>query len=64
MFGWRHWNRGSQFQGTTLGARVRKWWWGVNNWSVPEKKEVVAVRQEAQRVEDFFVDRFGTSLGD
>ncbi|OQV05811.1 hypothetical protein CLAIMM_10481 [Cladophialophora immunda] len=65
MFGWRHWNRGSKFQGQTLGAKVRKWWWGVNNWKVPEaeaKKQ--SDRQVLQRVEDFFVDRFGTSLGD
>jgi Autophagy receptor ATG43 len=37
MFGWRFWNRGSKFSGQTLGARVRKWWWGVNNWKLPEQ---------------------------
>ena len=45
-----------------MGAKVRKWWWGVNNWKIPEKKE--AARQETQKMEDFFVDRFGSSLGD
>jgi len=35
MFGWRHWNRGSKFRGQSLGARIRKWWWGVNNWKLP-----------------------------
>ncbi|KAH0846383.1 hypothetical protein AYO21_07473 [Fonsecaea monophora] len=68
MFGWRHWNRGTKFQGQSLGARVRKWWWGVNNWKLPDteatrlKKQ--SDRQVLQKVEDFFVDRFGTSLGD
>ncbi|KIW70995.1 hypothetical protein PV04_03219 [Phialophora macrospora] len=65
MFGWRHWNRGSKFQGRSIGAKVRQWWWGVNNWKVPaEKKASESERQVAQRVEDFFVDRFGSSLGD
>lgn len=36
MTGWRFWNRGTKFQGQTFGARIRKWWWGVNNWKLPE----------------------------
>ena len=28
--GWRYMNRGTKFTGQTLGARVRKWWWGVS----------------------------------
>ncbi|RMZ86009.1 hypothetical protein DV737_g180, partial [Chaetothyriales sp. CBS 132003] len=35
MFGWRYWNRGSKFAGQSLGAKVRKWWWGFNNWKLP-----------------------------
>ncbi|RMZ89907.1 hypothetical protein DV736_g2862, partial [Chaetothyriales sp. CBS 134916] len=34
-FGWRYWNRGSKFSGQSLGAKVRKWWWGFNNWKLP-----------------------------
>ncbi|KAJ9603776.1 hypothetical protein H2200_011962 [Cladophialophora chaetospira] len=63
MFGWRHWNRGSKFQGRSLGSKVRKWWWGVNNWKIPETKKETD-RKVVQKVEDFFVDRFGSSLGD
>ncbi|PGH15761.1 hypothetical protein AJ79_02141 [Helicocarpus griseus UAMH5409] len=37
LTGWRYWNRGAQFTGRTLGSRVRRWWWGVNNWKIPEK---------------------------
>ncbi|KAF1952176.1 DUF1770-domain-containing protein [Byssothecium circinans] len=33
--GWRHWNRSSQFSGKTVGAKIRRWWWGVNNWKIP-----------------------------
>ncbi|KAL7275156.1 hypothetical protein RUND412_001918 [Rhizina undulata] len=36
--GWRAWNRGAKFRGASLGARVRRWWWGVNNWKLPREK--------------------------
>ncbi|KIW16739.1 hypothetical protein PV08_03928 [Exophiala spinifera] len=65
QFGWRHWNRGSKFQGRTLGARVRKWWWGVNNWKVPAAERNAAKdAQVLKQAEEFFVDRFGSALGD
>ncbi|OCK85070.1 DUF1770-domain-containing protein [Lepidopterella palustris CBS 459.81] len=38
LSGWRHWNRSSQFSGRSVGSRIRRWWWGVNNWTVPEGK--------------------------
>lgn len=57
--GWRYWNRGSQFTGKTLGARVRRWWWGVNGWKVPEPN-----RPQAKDVKDFYVNKFGSSMGD
>lgn len=61
LFGWRHFNRGAKFQGETIGARVRKWWWGVNNWKVPHMGRKA---EFAKGAEDFYVDRFGSSLGD
>lgn len=36
LSGWRYWNRSAQFSGQTVGSRVRRWWWGVNNWEIPE----------------------------
>ena len=33
--GWRYFNRGTKFSGQTVGAKIRRWWWGVNNWSIP-----------------------------
>jgi len=34
--GWRYWNRGAQFQGRSMGTKIRTWWWKVNNWKIPE----------------------------
>ncbi|EEH46097.2 uncharacterized protein PADG_02247 [Paracoccidioides brasiliensis Pb18] len=36
LAGWRHWNRGAQFTGRSLGTRIRRWWWNVNNWKIPQ----------------------------
>ncbi|KAK4196712.1 hypothetical protein QBC40DRAFT_286821 [Triangularia verruculosa] len=36
--GWQHWNRNARLSGQSLGARVRRWWWGVNNWPIPGEK--------------------------
>ncbi|CAK7226041.1 hypothetical protein SBRCBS47491_006091 [Sporothrix bragantina] len=33
--GWQYWNRSAKLSGQSLGARVRRWWWGVNNWTIP-----------------------------
>ncbi|KAL9100454.1 MAG: hypothetical protein Q9163_004178 [Psora crenata] len=36
LAGWRYWNRGVKMQGVSIGARVRRWWWGVNGWQLPK----------------------------
>lgn len=33
--GWRFWNRSAKFSGANVGSRIRRWWWGVNNWDIP-----------------------------
>lgn len=38
LCGWQHWNKNAQLHGNTVGARVRRWWWGVNNWTITQKK--------------------------
>lgn len=38
LSGWRYWHRTAEYQGSSLGSRVRRWWWGVNNWTIPEAK--------------------------
>ncbi|KAL2213618.1 DUF1770-domain-containing protein [Sarocladium strictum] len=35
LCGWQHWNRTARVHGNTVGARVRRWWYGVNNWKLP-----------------------------
>ncbi|XWW97585.1 hypothetical protein V2A60_005569 [Cordyceps javanica] len=35
LCGWQEWNRNAKLHGSSVGARVRRWWYGVNNWTVP-----------------------------
>ncbi|XXH05188.1 hypothetical protein Hte_011613 [Hypoxylon texense] len=35
--GWHHWNKSAQLSGNSAGARARRWWYGVNNWPLPQK---------------------------
>jgi len=37
VLGWQYWNKGVSFQGKGLGTRLRRWWWGVNNWKIPDE---------------------------
>lgn len=41
--GWQYWNRASKLSGQSVGARVRRWWWGVNNWTIPGTGALAAV---------------------
>ncbi|TGZ84425.1 hypothetical protein EX30DRAFT_338950 [Ascodesmis nigricans] len=34
--GWRRWNTAVRFAGNGMGARIRRWWWEVNNWEIPK----------------------------
>ncbi|KAH9884551.1 hypothetical protein F4778DRAFT_800004 [Xylariomycetidae sp. FL2044] len=34
--GWQHWNRNARLSGNSAGARIRRWWYGVNNWPLPK----------------------------
>ncbi|KAI6785751.1 uncharacterized protein J7T54_006090 [Emericellopsis cladophorae] len=38
LCGWQHWNRNARLHGNTIGARARRWWWGVNNWNIPDQR--------------------------
>ncbi|KAI1168032.1 hypothetical protein F5B18DRAFT_344779 [Nemania serpens] len=37
IVGWQHWNRNAQMSGSSVGARLRRWWYGVNNWPLPRR---------------------------
>ncbi|KAF1986759.1 DUF1770-domain-containing protein [Aulographum hederae CBS 113979] len=58
--GWRYWNRSSQFSGKTAGARLRRWWWGVNNWKVPDPSR----ESKAKDIKEFYEDKFSNAGAD
>ncbi|KAK7225915.1 hypothetical protein V2G26_013918 [Clonostachys chloroleuca] len=37
LCGWQQWNRNARYHGNGVGARIRRWWWGVNNWVIPKR---------------------------
>lgn len=45
LHGWRAWNARAAFQGAGVGAKVRRWWWGVNGWKLPGERGADAVRE-------------------
>lgn len=52
LSGWRHWNRSAQFSGANVGSRIRRWWWGVNNWEIPgqqSKRQVAMAVAESEK---------------
>ena len=38
LCGWQQWNRTAQLHGNSIGVRVRRWWYGVNNWTIPKQQ--------------------------
>ncbi|KAF2492460.1 DUF1770-domain-containing protein [Lophium mytilinum] len=38
LSGWKHWNRTAKLSGSSMGTRLRRWWWGVNNWELPKER--------------------------
>jgi hypothetical protein len=62
---WRHWNQGARFRGTGVGAKVRRWWWGVNGWKMPGDLRAGGKRGEfVKEAENYYVGKFGSALGD
>ena len=52
LCGWRHWNREAKFSGKSVGARLRRWWWGVNNWKIPMEKKGLRDTKLAKNVKE------------
>lgn len=38
--GWQYWNRNARIHGSSIGARLRRWWYGVNSWPIPPHRKV------------------------
>lgn len=55
LSGWRHLNRSSKFSGRGVGARVRRWWWGVNNWKIPNQGPSLRNEKLARNVSEVSV---------
>ncbi|KAL7798370.1 DUF1770 domain-containing protein [Trichoderma ceciliae] len=39
LVGWQHWNKNARVHGDSIGVRFRRWWFGVNNWKLPDSKK-------------------------
>ncbi|OJJ96783.1 hypothetical protein ASPACDRAFT_124670 [Aspergillus aculeatus ATCC 16872] len=52
LSGWRFWNRNASLSGQTLGSRIRRWWYEVNNWKLPPLGSAKDPRVAA-KVDDF-----------
>ncbi|OJJ87178.1 DUF1770 domain-containing protein [Aspergillus glaucus CBS 516.65] len=63
LSGWRYWNRNASLSGRTLGSRVRRWWYEVNNWKLPPLKFTKDSRFAGQ-VEDFYKTQFANAGSD
>ncbi len=61
LSGWRFWNKNAEFSGASVGSRVRRWWYGVNNWEIP-----VTLKGEemAEKVGEVSLPRFKSGGGD
>ncbi|KAF2123497.1 DUF1770-domain-containing protein [Dothidotthia symphoricarpi CBS 119687] len=61
--GWRHWNKSAKFSGQGVGARVRRWWWGVNNWKVPNESKLKNTKL-AKKVSEYYKGEFSSAAQD
>ncbi|MCJ1476903.1 hypothetical protein MMC13_005572 [Lambiella insularis] len=60
LSGWRQWNRTATYSGRGVGARARRWWWGVNNWEVPGEGAVEGGGEKmAREVGEFVQGQMG-----
>lgn len=52
LSGWRFWNRNASLSGRTLGSRIRRWWYEVNNWKLPPMKSYSTDPKVTKQMED------------
>ena len=53
--GWRYSNRETQLSGQSVGAKIRRWWWGVNNWKLPSNWQgTLRDKRTAEKVKDYY----------
>ncbi|KAI9877062.1 MAG: hypothetical protein M1830_004912 [Pleopsidium flavum] len=69
LAGWRFWNRSAQFSGRNVGSRIRRWWWGVNNWEIPDQGQAQGIgmtesEKFAGEVGEYYTGQFSSAGGD
>jgi hypothetical protein len=56
--GWKNWNTvnntASTFSGSSIGARLRRWWWQTNNWVIPKPRSSLRDPKLAAQVQEVF----------
>ncbi|KAJ5735944.1 hypothetical protein N7540_007789 [Penicillium herquei] len=62
LSGWKFWNRSASLGGQTLGSKVRRWWYEVNNWKLPPKW--TKSPKLASQVEEFYEAQFSNAGSD
>ncbi|CAI7675575.1 unnamed protein product [Penicillium pancosmium] len=63
LSGWRFWNRNASLSGQTVGSRIRRWWYDVNNWKLPPMKWSKDPKL-AEQVGDFYEAQFSNAGSD
>ncbi|EMC92083.1 hypothetical protein BAUCODRAFT_151535 [Baudoinia panamericana UAMH 10762] len=58
--GWRYVNRDVKLSGQTIGAKIRRWWWGVNNWHIPDGTGTLRDEKVAESVEEYVTTQFSS----
>ncbi len=38
--GWHHWNRNARIHGSSVGARIRRWFYRFRGWTIPPERKV------------------------
>ncbi|POS83559.1 hypothetical protein EPUL_003033, partial [Erysiphe pulchra] len=39
LLGWAHWNRVAQVSGSSLGSKLKLWWYKINNWKLESLRD-------------------------
>ncbi len=60
--GWKHWNRAATFSGHTVGAKIRRWWWNVNNWQLPKLSGTSGNEKLAAEAAEFYTAEASAGL--
>ncbi|KAI1213109.1 DUF1770-domain-containing protein [Annulohypoxylon truncatum] len=49
--GWHHWNKNARLSGNSTGARLRRWWYGVNKWPLPASAKSSQTQGRSRQVQ-------------